>query len=185
MNQDERRLIDDLFAKLRQAEQQSAAHDPEAERRISAAVAEHPAAPYYMSQVILVQKQALNALNQRVEELERRPAQRPAGGGGFLGGLFGTAPAQPATAPRGTSAGWPGAAAAARPSTGGGFMASAAQTALGVAGAVLLANALAGLFADSAAQAGEPDAGFVSAPDADQGLEAPADDGNFDLFDDF
>jgi hypothetical protein len=42
---------------------------------------------------------------------------------------------------------------------GGGFLAGAAQTAVGVAGGVLLGNALAGLFGGGDAQAAEADAG--------------------------
>ncbi|MCU0836355.1 MAG: DUF2076 domain-containing protein [Chromatiaceae bacterium] len=186
MNADERRLIDDLFAKLRQAEQQSAPRDGEAERHIAAAVGHQPAAPYYMSQVILVQEQALRALNDRVEELERSLAQRPAAGGGFLGGLFGAAAGQAPASAAVRRAGWTESTAKAEHSnTGGGFMASAAQTALGVAGGVLLANALTGLFASDAAQASEPSAGFAVESDEGPDLGDASDGGDFDLFDDF
>lgn len=186
MNADERRLIDDLFAKLRQAEQQSPPRDGEAERHIAAAVGQQPAAPYYMSQVILVQEQALSALSQRVEELERSLAERPAAGGGFLGGLFGAAAAQPPASAAVRRAGWSESTAKAeRSNTGGGFMASAAQTALGVAGGVLLANALTGLFASDPVQASEPSAGAAAEADEGPDLGEGSDGGDFDLFDDF
>ena len=42
---------------------------------------------------------------------------------------------------------------------GGGFLAGAAQTAMGVAGGVLLANAIGGMFGADEAQAAEADAG--------------------------
>lgn len=186
MNHEERRLIDDLFTKLRQAEQQSAPRDSEAERHIAAALSQQPAAPYYMSQVILVQEQALRALNDRVEELEHSLAQRPAAGGGFLGGLFGAAASQPsASAARGRGGWTESTAKAGRSNAGGGFMASAAQTALGVAGGVLLANALTGLFASDAAQASEPGPGLAAEADEGPDLGDPGDGGDFDLFDDF
>lgn len=197
MNHEERRLIDGLFTKLRQAEQQSAPRDAEAERHIAATITQQPAAPYYMSQVILVQEQALSALTQRVEELEHALAERPAGGQGFLGGLFGTAPAQAASTARPAGGrqlaaaetagrGWSGSGTAAtRPNAGGGFMGSALQTALGVAGGVLLANALTGLFASGDVEAAEPSTGAGGEPDAGDDVGEPTDGGDFELFDDF
>lgn len=55
---------------------------------------------------------------------------------------------------------------------GGGFLAGAAQTAMGVAGGVLLGNAIAGMFGGSEAQAAQPDA-------AEQDAPAPAEDMDF------
>ena len=50
---------------------------------------------------------------------------------------------------------------------GGGFLAGAAQTAMGVAGGVLLGNAIAGMFGGDEAQAAQP------------AEEAPADEADF------
>ena len=58
-----------------------------------------PAAPYYITQVILVQEQALANMQTRVQELERQLAEWPAGGGS-LSGLFGGGPQQMAPAPQ-------------------------------------------------------------------------------------
>jgi hypothetical protein len=104
-----------------------------------------------MAQAILVQEQALANMQTRVQELERQLAERPAGGG-FLSGLFGGGPQQMAPAPQQpvapvdegmtpprTGAGY-GSPWGARP--GGGFLAGAMQTTLGVAGGVLVADAL-------------------------------------------
>jgi uncharacterized protein len=102
-----------------------------------------------------VQEQALANMQTRVQELERQIAERPAGGG-FLSGLFGGGPQQTASAPqqpvapvrddmtppRGAGYGSPWGA---RP--GGGFLAGAMQTALGVAGGILVADALSNAFA--------------------------------------
>ena len=155
MDQRERQVIDELFGKLRQVERQAPQRDAEAEAHIRQQVSGLPAAPYYMAQAILVQEQALANMQTRVQELERQLAERPAGGG-FLSGLFGGDPQQTAPAPQrpmapvhhgmtppGIGAG--GSPWGARP--GGGFLAGAMQTALGVAGGVLVADALTSAFA--------------------------------------
>lgn len=211
MDHNEQSLIGDLFAKLRQAEQQAGPRDPAAEQEIAAAVSRQPAAPYYMSQVILIQEQTVQAQNQRIQELEKQLAERPATGGGFLGGLFGGGAAPAASAARpaaertpvmapGSSPGTaPGTAfgqspAAAAPSrgwsqptqpAGGGFLASALTTAAGVAGGIMMANALTGLFGGNEAQASETP--------AEQPEEAPLeseeafqdDGGDFESFEEF
>ena len=151
MDPNERRVIDHLFAKLREAEGRSGPRDPEAEALIRRHVAEQPGAPYYMAQAIVVQEQALANLQGRVEELERRSA----GGGGFLAGLFGGggAPAAPsgrAPAPHGQLAPYHH-----HRHGGGGFLAGALQTAMGVAGGVLVADALTSAFAPEEAAAAE------------------------------
>ena len=197
MDQNERRMIDDLFGKLRQAEQQAGPREREAEQQIAEALSRQPAAPYYMSQVILIQEQAMQSLNERVQQLEQALAERPASGGGFLGGLFGggtsqsTPNARPAPgrtpampsggqygAPATASRGWSNQA---QPAAGGGFMASAMQTAVGVAGGMLLANAIGGMFGEDA-KAAEPPAPEPP-PEQDEPM---ADDGeDFDTFGDF
>jgi hypothetical protein len=176
MDRNEQQVIDELFGKLRQLDQQVPERDAEAEAHIRQQVAAMPAAPYYMAQAILVQEQALANLQNRVQELERTAAERPAAGG-FLGGLFGGG--QPAARHGGmtpTAQGpipqrylEPGMGAAGSPwgrPAGGGFLAGAMQTALGVAGGVLIADALASAFGSGAAEAGEPaqDAGFADDP---------------------
>jgi len=220
MEQNERQLIDGLFAKLKQAQLQSGPRDPGAEQVIAEALRAQPAAPYYMAQVILVQDHAMQAQYQRIQELEQELAERPApaaGGGSFLGGLFGGGSGQsvgtvlpgaertpvmaPGT-PYGTqppqSRGWgnPAAPAAAgrgpfgqgQPG-GGGFMSSALTTAAGVAGGVMLASALGGLFGGQEAKAAEPPAHEPepAAPDqADPQDDTLLDDGgDFATFGDF
>jgi hypothetical protein len=199
VNQQEKHLIDELFGKLQQAEKQSGPRDAEAEAAIRDAVARQPAAPYYMAQAILVQENALQNLNQRVQELEQELANRPAGGG-FLGGLFGGgATSSPATnrsvsgRPLGDSPAANSPATGMNPAQygqqrGGGFMGSALQTAVAVAGGVMLANAVTGLFASEEAAAAE--AAAAEAPPEDDTLrnDFGQDDGGFDDgggFDDF
>ncbi len=196
MDNNDRQAIEGLFQRLGQVESQSPPRDGEAEAFIRDEIARQPGAPYYMAQTIVMQDYALQSAQARIEELEQELASRPAGGGGLLGGLFGGGsrePARPRTVPRvgmgaqpmaaqpmgapgvgaagmgaaGMGAGGMGAAGMAqRP--GGGFLAGAAQTAMGVAGGMLLGSAIAGMFQGDQAQAAEP-----AAPPAD---EPPAGD---------
>ncbi|MBK1646095.1 hypothetical protein CKO25_15855 [Thiocapsa imhoffii] len=205
MDQNEQRLITDLFAKLKQAEEQSGPRDQSAEQAIADAVTRQPAAPYYMSQVILVQEQAVQAQNQRIQELEKQLAERPAGGGGFLGSLFGgaspasaAAPSPAARTPAGAAfgqtpaaapgRGWsqPAGRSAAGGAAGGGFLASALTTAAGVAGGIMVANALTGLFSGDEAQAAEvPEAPADLEPTGFESDDAFMDDGGFEDFEEF
>ncbi|WP_296810559.1 DUF2076 domain-containing protein [Thiocapsa sp.] len=187
----EQRIIDDLFGKLRQAEHQTGPRDPAAEQQIAAAVAHQPAAPYYMAQAILVQERAIETLGQRVQELEQDLANRPTGGG-FLDSLFGApnpragAPGIPAGRTLGRSFQMSGMQPGQSNRAGGGFLGSALQTAVAVAGGVMMANLLTGLFAAEEAQAtDEPveDPGLDS--EYDQQMLDDGDMGDFDGFDDF
>ncbi len=170
MDQTERQIIDDLFAKLRQAEAQSGPRDPQAEAHIRDLVARQPAAPYLMAQAMVMMEQALAASQARNEELEQQLRERPAAGGGIFGGLFGGG-AKPAPAPQRTmnapanspwgqqpqapAYGDPRVAAYANPQqrAGGGFMAGAMQTAMGVAGGMLIGSALSNMFSGGEAMA--------------------------------
>lgn len=162
MDNTERQVIDELFGKVRQAEAQSEPRDAAAEARIREHIASHPAAPYYMAQAIIIQEQALAAAQARADDLERQLAERPSGG--FLGGLFGgggSSGGRPAPSRPGPASGVdPRVAAYANPHArqgGSGFLAGAMQTAMGVAGGVLLGNALASMFSGSDAAAAEPE----------------------------
>jgi hypothetical protein len=187
----EQRVIDDLFGKLRQAEHQTGPRDPAADQQIAAAVERQPAAPYYMAQAILVQERAIETLGQRVQELEQELASRPAGGG-FLDGLFGApnpragASGIPAGGPVGRSFQTGGMQTGQTNRAGGGFLGSALQTAVAVAGGVMMANLLTGLFTAEETQAAEgpvEDPGLDS--EYDQQMLDDGDMGDFDGFDDF
>jgi hypothetical protein len=172
MNEQDRHMIEGLFQRLQQAEVQAGPRDAEAEALIQNLMARQPAAPYLLAQVVLVQEQALRNLQSRIEELERERAERPQGG--FLGGLFGGSRPQPAatvTPQPAAGSGWSsnrfpaqGAAPMQAGAQGRGFMAGALQTAMGVAGGVLLGNAIAGLFSGDA-QAAEAPAEAAAAPE--------------------
>ena len=142
-------------------EAQSGPRDPESERHIRSLIASQPSAPYYMAQTIVVQEQALSAAQRRIDELESRTALASSGGG-FLESIFGggqrNRPSQPSSqgySRRGNDEGGPWASrrAMGRGMGGGGFLAGAAQTAMGVAGGVVLGNMLAGMLSPDEAQA--------------------------------
>ncbi|MEK0084730.1 DUF2076 domain-containing protein [Benzoatithermus flavus] len=155
MDTNEQQIIDGLFDRLAQAEAGSGPRDPAAQRRIEEHLRRRPNAPYYMAQAIIVQEHALKAAQERIQQLEQELARRPAGGG-FLGGLFGAGAG--ATVPRPAIS--PEAAQLARyqHQGGGGFLAGAMQTAMGVAGGMLLGNLLMEAFGAGEAAAAEPDA---------------------------
>lgn len=161
MDANERRIIDELFDKLRQAETYGP-RDPDAESHIREQVGHQPAAPYYMAQAIVIQEQALAASQARIEMLERELRTRSSGG--FLGTLFGGSRSATPTGTRAPSSGAtpgfgdPRVAAHADPRrlhSGGGFLAGAMQTAMGVAGGMLIADALGEVFASDEAIAAE------------------------------
>lgn len=115
MHLEEKKLIDALFQKVSQTAAQSGPRDPDAEALINHHIGRIPGAAYYMVQTLIIQRQALKNAEARIGELE-------AGGGGFL-------PRRGAQAPQQSTG------------RGGGFLGGAAQTALGVAGGMLLAGA--------------------------------------------
>jgi uncharacterized protein len=158
LDTNDRQAISGLFDRLAHVERQTPARDAEAERLIGEAIAHQPSAPYYMAQTVVVQEHALNAAQTRIEQLEAElaEARNAPQGGGFLSGLFGAgaAPRNREQFPQPMPQGAPG-----------GFLAGAGQTAMGVAGGMLLANAASGMFAGEAEAAEvpapeEPDTGF-------------------------
>ncbi|KQT41974.1 hypothetical protein ASG43_16950 [Aureimonas sp. Leaf454] len=181
MNRDEQGLIQNLFGKLSEAERTAPPRDPEAEGFIRESVERQPGAPYYMAQTIIIQEQALEAAQARIQALEAEVSQPRSGGGGFFGSLFGGGASAARPAPRPTHASaaygqpsqpgpygqpargagpWNGGAQAGHVPQGGrmgggggGFLAGAAQTAMGVAGGMMLGSMLSNAFSDPAAAA--------------------------------
>jgi uncharacterized protein len=157
MDRNDRQAIEDLFDKLATVERQSTPRDAESETFILDKIARQPGAPYYMAQTIVVQEQALAAAEARLAELEEQVAEARPANGGFFDSLFGDR-----REPQRSAGSVPRAGTANRepmPSQqpgGGGFLAGAAQTALGVTGGVLLGNAIAGMLGGHDAKAGEP-----------------------------
>jgi hypothetical protein len=177
MSPEERQLLTGLFDRVRAAAGNP--RDKEAEALIADETKSQPYAPYLLAQTVIVQDQALNAANERlqdlegkVRQLEAQAASQPRGSGGFLGGLgalFGGG-APPPPRPRGPApqagapwqqqpqGGWQqpqqgygqppqqGPWGGQQGGQGGSFLKGALGTAAGVAGGVLLADSIRGLF---------------------------------------
>ncbi|WP_337024705.1 MULTISPECIES: DUF2076 domain-containing protein [unclassified Pantoea] len=166
MQNEEQQLIDNLFSRLKQAETQSGPRDAGAEQLIKQHLQTQPGAPYYMSQAILIQEAALKKLNAQVADLENRLTQAQQqqqqapqqSSGGFLSSLFGGGSRQ--SAPQQQQPVWgsapqqpqqqyaqpPQQQYAAPPARGTGFLGGALQTAVGVAGGVVMADMLTSMF---------------------------------------
>ena len=133
MTPQERQMLAELFERVRAVAANP--RDAEAEAAVAEATREQPYAPYVLAQTAIVQRHALDAAAQRIQELEARLAP-PAPSPSFLGDL-GPAPLQPDQPP---PAGPWGSPPAAQP--GGGFLAGAMTSATGVAGGMLAASAI-------------------------------------------
>ena len=167
MDNQDRQVIEGLFARLGEVERQARDQDTDAKAFIKERIAQQPGAPYFMAQTIVMQEYALQQAQLRIEELEHQQAERPAGG--LLSSLFGGGQnagrgSVPATAR--TPAPDVAAPPSAQPGRGG-FLAGAAQTAMGVAGGVLLGNAIGGIFGSSAAKAAETPPARAAEPAAE------------------
>ena len=164
MDSQDREAIEGLFQRIARVEQRSGPRDRGAEALINAKIGQQPAAPYYMAQTILMQEKALNDAQARIEELE----------GGYGAGRRGGRNAGP----------WDNAPGYG----GGGFLAGAAQTAMGVAGGVLLGSMLADWLTPDAAASQDAQSGADFSGDAaDAGgtdvADAGGDFGGFDIGD--
>ncbi len=233
MDANDRELITGLFSRMQGM--RGIEKDAEAAQLIARETADNPDAAYLLTQSVLVQEQALQAANARIQELEaqiadqsQQGAQQPvtasevdgAGtngstsfarrprstGRGALGGM-GSVPSTGRQSPSVGSAGGPQQAANTPQQRGGGFMAQAMSTAVGVAGGMLLASGISSLMSggstaeaatpggeDAAAGAGadEPAPEAAAAEPSDPAMEEPEvqdaadeDGGWFGGFDDF
>lgn len=183
MNPQEQRLIEDLFNRLKSVS--TSEKDADAAQLIREIVARFPDAPYYLTQSVLVQQQALDRADARIKELEeqvqqtRQSEQRSASS--FLGGS-----SVPPTGRRYPDAGpteRPNDGPWAQPSSsrGGGFLSSALSTATGVAGGMFLADSIrslfgggGGMFGSGSALASENQAALDRAQDEAQDAEDDA-----------
>ena len=178
MNSQEREIISEIFKRLEQAAGQP--RDPETERLINDKIRSQPYAPYAMAQLIYVQEEAIKSLNQQLEqmraEVERARSQPQSGG--FLSSIFGGGsrpqpePQRPAGSPwGGQPQPGPGYGQGYGPGGpqpgmmggggGGGFLRGALTTAAGVAGGMVVGNALMNAF-----RGGHESLGGFSAADA-------------------
>ena len=197
MNEQERQVIADIFRRLEQVADQP--RDPEAERFIAEKLRQQPYAPYAMAQAVYVQEQALGNLQAENEQLraELEQSRRQPQQGGFLSGLFGggsrsqepayphppgqTSPwgapqpqhmRQPYGGPQGgMMGGTPGPWGGMAQRGGGGFLQGALSTAAGVAGGMMIANALTHAFGGGADAGGEKTA-LADTASSEQGADA-------------
>ena len=197
MDQTEKQLIHGLFDRLEQTERTAPPRDGEAEAFIRERIASQPGAAYFMAQTIIVQDKALAAAKARIDELESGEASGSQQSASSRGGLFGNLTGgSGAASQRPASSAWGQRGSASVPSAGmrrsgggGGFLAGAAQTALGVAGGVMLGSMLGSLFTgNDAADTAGADETAAAEPEADAGgvEDAGFDDagGDFGGFDD-
>ena len=142
--------------------------DPEADRLIQELFQRYPEARYRITQAAFVQEHALREAQNRIQELEWQVEAAQAEAQAQQNrGLFGFgAPRRPALPPRPTPLPpGPGAQAVAANQGRPGFLGGALATAAGVAGGILLGNALMSMFAGSgAAEAATPDAAAADSP---------------------
>lgn len=184
MTPQERQIIESLFARLRQVERHSPSREPEAERLIHHLLQAHPGAAYYLTQTVIAEGRALEAAQARITELERDVYSR--GGGGFLSGRshsYRSSPHQSYRAGGSVGTGRSYGYGSGQRTPGGGFLTGAAQTAMSVAGGVLIGNLIASAFADEAVAAAPTKYDPGVPPGQDTGA-AGSEVGGDDFFDD-
>ena len=148
MNQNDKAMIDKLFEQLGKAAEQTTNRDPGADTYIRQRVQQQPDLMYNMVQTLILQQKALQNAKTQLDNLQRQD-----------GGKQAPALAQTET-----------------PSQGQSFLAGAAETTVGVAGGIFLADAVGSIF-DSVDY-------DVAADAADDAYEAGLEDG-VELDDDF
>ncbi len=147
MNQNDKVMIDKLFDQLGEAATQTTNRDPEADGYIRQRVQRQPEILYNMIQTLILQQKTLQHAKAYVDKLQQQ------------GGVQTTVPAQPE-----------------QPRQEQSFLAGAAETAVGVAGGIFLADAVGSIFdsvdydvaADAVDEAYE--AGLEDAVDLDDGF---------------
>ena len=113
MSPEERDLIEGVFERMRSVG--SIEKDPQAEAHINASVRQIKDSAYMLVQTVVVQDQALQQSEARMQELEQmvnelqaqleqaQSQAKPSSGGGFLGGIFGGSKPAPVAAPQASS----------------------------------------------------------------------------------
>jgi hypothetical protein len=188
MDTADRNAIEGLFSRLATVERRAPDRDPEAEALIADELRRLPSAPYYLAQTVLVQEHALTVAERRIGELESELERRPQGDawGGLFGGGRDSGRRDVGQAEPRAPGPWDR-----ENRGGGGFLAGAAQTALGVTSGILLGSAIAGMFGGGTANAAEAPPEPADGPPQD---DSPADDagggdfgdgGDFDFGGDF
>jgi uncharacterized protein len=188
MDRNDQQAIENLFERLINAEQQLPQRDPEAENYIREQIRRHPGAPYYMAQTIIVQQQALEAARERIEQLQAGIDSSQTASDAQLSRTSSRQPTRSSGSVPRVVRSSTGAEQQSYPQvqaqpTGGGFLAGAAQTAIGVAGGFLLGNLITDMMGGGKkAEAAESQSDSERAEDAD--ADSAGDDvGGFEDFD--
>jgi hypothetical protein len=150
MTPQEQHLIEDLFTRLRSVS--TSGKDDDAAQFIQTLIARFPDAPYYLTQNVLVQQQALERADVRIRELEDLSQRNSAPASGAATSFLGGASSVPSTGRRPVNE--PDAQERQRESPwsqppqsrSGSFLSSALSTATGVAGGMFLAESIRSLF---------------------------------------
>ncbi|XBC44532.1 MAG: DUF2076 domain-containing protein [Buchnera aphidicola (Schlechtendalia peitan)] len=170
MHNDEKQLIENLFVRLYQTEIKTGERDSIAEKLIKDLLEKYPNSPYYMAQTILIQETAIKKLNEKISTsdstLVKDQDNEKKSSSSFLSNLFGSkkahstadlsagnnmnqlySPSQNASLNSSSSYTRSGSVPTVGASNNtSSFLSGALQTATGVAGGVVMANALMNLF---------------------------------------
>jgi len=153
MEPGDREIIEGYFKRMAEAEKP--ARDPEAEKLIAEKIGSIPGAAYYLAQAAIASEHAMAEAQNRIQHLEWEASRKQ---GGMLGSLFGGGTGRP-PAPVHAPGYRPGMFEATRGPWGGqgrpGFMGTALQMMMGVAGGMLLGNLLGQMFGSNEAAAAE------------------------------
>jgi len=169
MKDEEKKLIENLFNRLKKTELNSSERDEPADNLIQKLVQKQPASSYYMAQTILIQETAIKKMSMKIEELKEKiktlnieeSNKKPS----FLSSFFKKNPTASATSrddkiwqkkenflqknSHSNSTASPMQQTLPVTNSGsstGGFLSSALQTATGVAGGMILGNMLMNVF---------------------------------------
>jgi hypothetical protein len=204
MTPQERQRVAELFERLARLE--NSPREREAEEVIMEGLRSAPNSPYAMVQTILVQEEALERANARIQELEQGDSEPAQTGGGFLdnlrgafGGNAGTPQrvSVPSTrrpsGPMGVPPGFRSNAASGNQpqqqqeiGRGGGFLGQAASIAAGVVVGSMVADALRGHFGSETTAAKEEQASSDQEAQTQQASadeDQPQDDGGYETAD--
>ncbi|CAL4320339.1 DUF2076 domain-containing protein [Buchnera aphidicola] len=160
MQDKEKKLIENLFDRLKNAELNSSSRDEQADILIKNLVKNQPSSAYYMIQTILIQETAIKKMNEKIEELKSQLLQLEEKNNikktSFLSGLFSKKESSPFSSSHAHNMSknenipaTPGANTAIPTNYNNGrssFLSNALQTATGVAGGMMLGNMLMNLF---------------------------------------
>ncbi|QCI24275.1 DUF2076 domain-containing protein [Buchnera aphidicola (Muscaphis stroyani)] len=157
MKDEEKNLIENLFHRLKNTELNSANRDQSADNLIQKLVRKQPFSSYYMTQTILIQEAAIKKMSLKIEELnkkvENNNLEKTKKQPSFLSSFFKNSPSSDLTSHNQNNV-WKNkesplqyhASPVVSAPRSSGFLGNALQTAMGVAGGMVLGNMLMNVF---------------------------------------